>query len=719
MGMILALSLLALFCLPGTLLARAMFSDTRNYGFLIAAGFIVSLASFAVLAWPWLWLKSDPGPFWRVLGPWWGAYLAISLAAHRRVARRPSPEPIVPPAVDGQETPDGSGWARFTSIVLLAYLVWAGVIADQARPMLNWRTPWSWESFALLATLLVFGAVLGSGLSRPLLVRHAREACSSPPLAWLASAWVAAIAVVVAATLWSQPQLDDAYYLSAVRQFAAGGPLNREDPTLPGEGFPVAPHMRLLAWELFGATLSRFSGVHPMILHFTLLPPILVALVIAVHWELLERRLVGRRLAPLAILGLIGFWLFCNSGVFSPGYCLLTRPWQGKSLLWLLGLPLVVVTLWEYLSAPSWFAWIGCALTITGVLALSSSAVFLLAVLIPAFCLAMAVAGTERRWPILLGSVASGFGVGIYGLFIRSSIPSNSILNVRVVHESWRRSLFHCVNTRGASLFVWIMLLPPLAAMITARGARAILVWVPVGLALTVLSPAAFDVVAGGLTSYHTYYRLFWLLPMGLGTAVGLALAADYISSSFRWPSRAPHRSALPLMLAFVCGLASLPDHFAWSYWDPGTAEDPGICWRRNLYKVPDDLLPLLGRLDGGGPAEGRCLFQEKLSMFVSPYYVNRAYVSTRKMYTVDACAAALEQEDGSERVDLSTRFLAGRMEDGPATRLVARLGVTSVLVEHPSGAVEQQLERLGFRRAQQSGPYQLWERPLPRGETS
>ena len=426
---------LAIFFLPGILAVKVLAPEVRQPLFQFSAGFVISLALFALPAWPLLWFGLEVSIFWAVLVAWW-SILTIGLMAGFRHSRSGAgaieAETVEPSGPSSDRSGVQERVLKLSPIVLMTYFLWSGILADYMSILLDPSWARQGSPLVILAVSLLVGLVFIPTCLRRALAGPDHPTGSTPPRAWTALAYTTLVALMVGVTFQSQPQSDDAYYLTASHQFAIGGPLNREDPTLPGDGFPVAPHMRLLAWELLGATLGRAGGVHPMVQYYTLMPPLLVLMVVGVHWAIFEEWLVGRRLAPLAILALIACWLVCNSGSFSPGTSLLTRPWQGKSMLWQLGIPLICLAIFRLFQAPSLRSYVFCLLCQAGALAMSSSAVFLLPVLTSSLIVAFSCWGigdgrrvTLRSGLACLTCCAPSL---VYGAVIRTAFHAHPVL---------------------------------------------------------------------------------------------------------------------------------------------------------------------------------------------------------------------------------------------------------------------------------------------------
>src|SRR5205823_3586304 len=111
---------------------------------------------------------------------------------------------------------------------------------------------------------------------------------------------------------------------------------------------------------------------------------------------------------------------------------------------------------------------------------------------------------------------------------------------------------------RGSIEILWLLSLPlTMAAMRHHPHRRVFLVGFPAALLLTFLDPLWFDPIARSLTSYHTYFRLFWLLPVAVGMAALVTMLARGITLAR--PTRRPVAAPLALVLVACAVLALMP----------------------------------------------------------------------------------------------------------------------------------------------------------------
>jgi hypothetical protein len=161
---------------------------------------------------------------------------------------------------------------------------------------------------------------------------------------------------------------------------------------------------------------------------------------------------------------------------------------------------------------------------------------------------------------------------------------------------------------------------------------RAYLVIFPCILGLTFANPFLRNWVAANLTSHHTYYRLWWLLPVGPGLAILFALGVRFLSRLAE-PAQTASRVLVPLGFAAV-GLAvtcALPGIYVWGARNSfiGPLGTPHLA--DNLEKMPGDLVPLARHMAADAEMSAMpILCNEEVASFLAPYARQFRFVQLR-----------------------------------------------------------------------------------------
>lgn len=757
---------LTVFWLPGICWSRWWSKDSQfSISDHLLLGWIWSLAVFALVAWPFLWFRLAFSHFLIALGiawlAWTGLALSLGLPWFRGTrstsaggTRLTTPaEPSSGPAV-------GATWPTVFVILYLA-LCWTILWLPQLITALGLKeSPLVW----LLFDLLIIGWVVGMMVK----VRDYQQRWSS----WLAFTpedeqpagrlvWGTAIGFIVlqilSAMVFDRPDWDDCYYLAAVLDFQHTERLHAEEPT-HREGLPVNIINVVIAWEMWQAVLSWWSGLNPMVVAHGLLPPLLIALAYVAYTRVLTA-VLPRRWVPLALLGVAAYHVWGISSHDTPANFLLTRIWQGKAVLMHIGLPTLVWLLHQVVGKPTDLRpWISLFTAAVAGLAMSTSAVFLEVLLLPTLGVALVwTASHPKRWLAMVPVILACVPPVAMGLLLRTEVAGDPALTTAPDSWEWYRGLanFHYHTAYGSAEWMWLLLLPLLSLLILERHRRGYLVVFPILAWLTFANPFLADVVATYLTSYLTYFRVYWLLPVAVGLGTTLALVSRLLSKTL--PALGPAgerwhrlRSLLPLPLGLALGglvaTMFLPTVYVWSGWNVQilVPKAPTHPVADNPAKVPRELLAIADRLlNDPDITRVRLLAPEQVVNYLTPLSRDFRFVQTRALYTLYMFDMAGRREEGQKRYLLSL-LLTGELPQAPSDpprsfsnpyyprftfprpprkleaqvlsewldELQVRYAITP---EHLGPRVEAGLASVGFVAVEKGERYTLWVRKIPR----
>jgi hypothetical protein len=713
-----------------------------------ALGFAWSFAVFGTLAAPFLWFQLSFARFLSVFYPAWAIFGLAALIAYfwgaraerRRQDGASKTADETTPKQTGRALPPTSHKARllllgYLGALLLAGLAW--VTDPQERLGILYMSP-------LLLLLGSYGAWRLYSLSGSLFDFTAADDGPAPRL-WIALAVVAILGQAASAVIYSRPDWDDCYYLAAVLDYEQAEALNDQEPT-HREGFEVNPVQRMLCWELLGAVVSHVSGATPMVLFHSLWSGLIVLLAYAAYSGLFAE-FVPRRWVPIALLGLSGVYVWGISSHNTASNFLLPRPWQAKTILMHVLMPVLVVSLARYVRQPSWRWWLTLSACALASLTMSLSAIFLEVML--AACLApVLLLALGRRWRVLVGVGIALAPLLAAGLFFRGNARVQSVSQVVPADAITWKAAVESYTAYGSAEVIWMLSLPLLAVLLRDRWRRTYLVSFPFVLAFTFANPLLYHQVAKNLTSYVTYFRMWWLFPIGPGLAVLFAL-------SVRALNRGAH-GRMGVALGSVTALAGLlatfwlPNLHVWSSRNNflGALGAPALA--ANLEKIPADLAPLVPILAAKADIrQSSILCTEQIASFLTGYSRDFRFVQTRPMYTPYQFYSVGRGSEGLERHAM-TRVLHGEPLPADLSRanfaelkgvfgekaflqifepyfrnqtresfpeLCDRFHVQYV-VTGPDDLADALLEQAGFQPERRSGKCALWSRhAAPKGD--
>ncbi|MEM7202688.1 MAG: DUF6077 domain-containing protein [Planctomycetota bacterium] len=387
-------------------------------------------------------------------------------------------------------------------------------------------TPFAWYAIGAALAAVVAGALA--------LRAELRERRRSPPERLWSWGLAAACVAGAALALWSHwPNSDDALYVPNVVRCVA----------YPDEPMGVAFHYFATGGTPFGSAywggshaleyaegaISHLTGIPLLAVRYHVAPVLFGAAIPLASHYVLTRLGCSRGPATVGAWAILLSLLLLGEQLRGHGNLAFNRIYQGKAVMFSVGIPLLTALSIDYYRAPSWRTWTPIATTITAMIGLSISGTMVFAVLGGVLALAGGVAYCDRvvdfvrRGTAYLGAMAYALAYGVVAsLTSKVMIGADNPLN-----ENWPDTFAGHVElvTTG-----WI--LPSATAVATLLGVcfapgRArifLLAWALVmlgGILNAWIAPTVMQV-----TSQLTYWRLVYLYPMPLVFGLSAALAA-------------------------------------------------------------------------------------------------------------------------------------------------------------------------------------------------
>lgn len=215
------------------------------------------------------------------------------------------------------------------------------------------------------------------------------------------------------------------------------------------------------------------------------------------------------------------------------------RIFQGKAILLSLGIPLFIAFSMNYFAKPTYKTGLGLLFLATGLIGLSSSAIFILPAL--ACVLALAYVISTQRYPLtmLVGYFASlGYVVAValyVFLFWKLGLDNASPAN-----QGWPTTFLGHVNffvNTKVPLTPFAIIGSTLLAAFVLRGKRRqfLLIWAIASIVLF-LNPISATFLIPYVTSANAYWRMFYIYPFPIMT--GIISATLFTHLSHLWPTK-------------------------------------------------------------------------------------------------------------------------------------------------------------------------------------
>ena len=410
-----------------------------------------------------------------------------------------------------------TGINSLVEIYLSGFIFLLGAYQVLSTPMMAFHAPFAYalDTFwGLIACIFLIYIIAFRKQIVGLRIPHIQFG-GSKFFIWAAILFVLAQAVVSSVFSFENP--DDSFYVSSVLTTIDSPAIYSIDPTTGDTSFPVMAQYRYESWELFQAVLSKSFSIAPAVLAHTFLPFILI-LFAYLSYTVLARELLPAKDIGVFIIALSLFHLFSGYSNYSSGTFLLTRIWQGKSVLLHIGLPYLLAILIRWIKSEFNLRYV---IQVTTILiftfAFNPIAIFLPTLLIAAVMAICLVQNFRNPTRILLMAL-SVIPIGFYALAIRAGMQT-SVLNQYPLEEfSLRLTLERFI---GTGVFFYLLYLVGIIFAFRRMDSigKFAFVFVPAILILSIWNPIFVSLIAKYITSYPTYWRLYWLFPLGIGLA--------------------------------------------------------------------------------------------------------------------------------------------------------------------------------------------------------
>ncbi|GAA4225751.1 hypothetical protein GCM10022254_08350 [Actinomadura meridiana] len=431
--------------------------------------------------------------------------------------------------VPESETEPAPRWLLVVSVV-------AGVAAGTSAGLHSSGVPW-WCAWVpgIVSVAASAGYVLQRRAPRDIWAETPRggETRWGTPLALLTGAGFAVASLFIVNT-----DGDDAYFVSRSVATAATGEIPVKDVIFtPGTADAISGEPPVASIEVLAGAAARVLGVHAASFVWYLLLPAATFLAVWALWRLV-RAWAPRRAALCFAVGAV-YLLWSGTNRASLGSFHLLRMWQGKAVLVSVLIPLLLVylTRWAERRTRGDLALLAAAgITAAG---LTSSASFVVPLLVGAAAVALIAAGRIRTG--LLACVALvypiGSGLAVAAFYGDTTVPG-------AVHDA-------------PGSYAWVLLEGTLGVIAgcalwlspwTARRGVPALLATGVAAALTLLIvPGVLEAAADLSGAGQVLWRTMWIVPAP--ALIGLLASVRFPAG--RWGTAVP---AVALVVALVAG---------------------------------------------------------------------------------------------------------------------------------------------------------------------
>ncbi|MBP1045965.1 hypothetical protein I6N96_06700 [Enterococcus sp. BWM-S5] len=505
---------------------------------------------------------------------------------------------------------------------------------------------------------------------------------------------------IVLTFLMYRSDADDSFYVSNVTLFQNSQLLNSYDASFGITSLGTVPMYDFETWEALAAVLGNFFQIEGVtLMHFVLVPWLL--LISASAYLLLGRTLFnGERTKGNYFYLLVSvFHLMGGNAVFSQGSFLFSRIWQGKSIYLHVVLPIMMAILLgcitdkkndEAKESPLERYLFGPLLVcILAGAALNPTSLYVLGFQLAAMLLVVAI--YKKKMKLFLHALPAILTVALFTLLIyfRASQFSGQIEAASGTGDNFVFTVFK--NFFGSGMLYFILYILAVLIILVLGNARAKIsfVFTPLVLLVGIWNPITGKIVAETLTKAPSYWRVFWLIPVGFAISYVLIL----LSSRFKY-------SAIGILLS--CIVIAVPGTWMFS-------EENNFVRAVNVERLPEEVMTFGSKVleENQQPV---VLASEELSTTLRQKYSQIELIYSRYQYLLDLFAYRGKVEEATERAELMD-FTNGRIDDEERIiELIGKYPIDYIILKKEYTNSNQLVERLGWIVLDESDEYRMYK---------
>lgn len=320
---------------------------------------------------------------------------------------------------------------------------------------------------------------------------------------------------LVLTTITYKENADDSFYVSLSTCSIDSDSIYKEEPSMGYESDKglLTITEQMPSWELQIGIWSKLSGINPAILCHSVLPMIILFMAYLAFYYFARVFFDDKNSKILLIILSVIFLITGFSTRFRPGY-LLTRTWQGKTIILNIGITMILASLIRLDKETKKSELILLAISNLFSIALSSTAIFI----IPFTYLAFGILKLMKwKWKDIIHLIISFIPVIIY-VTIYLVLNSNAEVAFDVPREdvSIVDSLKYYQNI---IYLIYYVIATIIIMFIGTKSAKRYFCYVQLINLITIWNPLFSNIIAKYFTSSATFWRILWLIPIEFAIA--------------------------------------------------------------------------------------------------------------------------------------------------------------------------------------------------------
>ncbi|MCB5953474.1 DUF6077 domain-containing protein [Enterococcus sp. CWB-B31] len=494
---------------------------------------------------------------------------------------------------------------------------------------------------------------------------------------------------------------DDSFYVSNVTLFQNSQNLNLYDGSFGNPLLGTVPMYDFEIWEAYMAFFCKLLQIDgATMLHFVLVPWLLV--VSASAYLFLGRILFDgdERKGNYFYILLSVFHLMGGYEVFSQGSFLLSRIWQGKAVYLHIVLPVMMGLLLSCVSHKKeldqtvektenklFVLLFACILAGAG---LNPTSLYVLGFQLAAMLLALAI--YKRKAKLLLHAFPAVITVLFFTLlvYLRARQFSGQLEAASEAADNFVFATFKSFFGSGMLYFYIYILAVFIILAIGNTRAKISFVLTPIILFIGVWNPLTGKLVAETLTKVPSFWRVFWLIPVGLAVSYTLVLIAGYFKSGF-------------IGLLVSCVIIALPGQ--WMF-----LKENNFVRANNVERLPTEVMQFGNRAieEKDNPV---ILGTDEFATTFRQKYDQIELIYSRHQYILDLFVYRDKEEEGTERIALMDFSRGLSSEEEKTLALLKKYSVDYVVLENNHTESRYILENNNWHIVDKSEEYLMYSR--------
>lgn len=488
---------------------------------------------------------------------------------------------------------------------------------------------------------------------------------------------------------------DDSFYVSNVALFAESGRLNPYDSSFGIEELGTVPMYDFQIWEAFMAVLCRVFRVEAVTMMHTVCLPVL--LILSASAYLLLGRVVTKgdsRKAALFYVLMTVFHLFGGYAVYSEGSFLLSRLWQGKAVYLNVALPVMTALILENAEKRRRFLWLELLICMSAGIALNPTSMYVMGFQL--FFMLIAISCVRREAKYLLHSIPAVLEVALFTvlIFLRTSKFSGQMEAASVTTETFVKDTFLRFWGSGK---LYLLFFAVAVVVIIAWGnklEKIYIIYTPLALLLGIWNPWMGRVIAEKITMTPSYWRVFWLIPVGQGIAIALIILYEKVMK---------RKFVRYLYLAAALLLCAVPGRWMFS-------KENGFIVSNNVEKMPDEAVTF-GKLIISENPGAKVLGCDAFSTTLRQKYTDMELIFSRYQYILDLFQYRGEEEQAADRIYLMNIVNGVVQNLSGVSELLAKYQVDYVIIQSGNENLGGYLIQDGWQIREESEQYLLYRK--------